>query len=98
MPEEDPKRPVSEITHVSLSNVRALHGQPGLPRPQRTPPGGHRPLAQSASATAAASPAVRPSLNPSAAVDLTPEEYAQVLAPRTSDASSFETPKSNDPQ
>jgi hypothetical protein len=98
MPEEHPKRPVSEITHLFLSNVRDLHGQPGMTRPQRTPPGGQQPLAQSASATAAASPAVRPSHNPSAAVDLTPEEYAQVLAPRASNSSSFEIPKSNDAQ
>src|SRR4051794_14143628 len=98
MPEEHPKRPVSEITHLFLSNVRDLHGQPGMTRPQRTPPGGQRPPAQAGSATAPASPAVRPSHSASAAVDLTPEEYAQVLGPRASNASPLEMGKSNDAQ
>src|SRR5215207_3148455 len=98
MSEEHPKRPVSEITHLFLSNVRDLHGQPGMTRPQRTPPGSQRPPAQAANITAAASPTVRPSHVASAAVDLTPEEYAQVLGQRASNASSLEMAKSNDAQ
>src|SRR4051812_20513623 len=98
MSQEHPKRPVSEITHLFLSNVRDLHGQPGMTRPQRTPPGGQRPQTPAGSVTAAASPALRSSPNASAAVDLTPEEYAQVLGPRALDSSASAAAKSSDGQ
>lgn len=39
MSDEAPKkRPISEISHLFLSNVRDMHAQ-GKPRPRRTPPG-----------------------------------------------------------
>ncbi len=56
-------RPLSEISHLFLSNVRDLP-KPGAPRPVRIPPGAPRAQA-------------RPAMHES--VDLTPEEFAEVF-------------------
>ncbi len=56
-------RPLSEISHLFLSNVRDLP-KPGAPRPVRIPPGAPRDQA-------------RPTMHES--VDLTPEEFAEVF-------------------
>src|SRR5687767_5446551 len=75
MSDEQPKRPVSEISHLFLSNVRDLAGN-GMPRPQRKPPAGQAPAPQAEPGpvdTRAGSHAA------AADVDLTPEEFAHVF-------------------
>lgn len=92
MTDETPKkRPMSEIGHLFLSNVRDMHAN-GQGRPKRTPPGGPRqpdsnqppvagtpgPLDPSLPPGGAVGPAYRPDLS----IDLTPEEFAEVFAER----------------
>jgi hypothetical protein len=69
MSEPQSKPPVNDISHLFLSNVRELAGK-GMPRPQRIPPGGQR---------AESAPAAMSGQNSGHAVDLSPEEYAEVL-------------------
>lgn len=61
----NPKRPLSEISHLFLSNVRDLP-KPGAPRPVRVPPGGGR-IQQDAR------------IQRDKSIDLTPEEFAEVF-------------------
>lgn len=70
MDDQQPKKkPLSEIGHLFLSDVRDRH-LGGAPRPQRTPPGG-----------SAKAPHAKPASAPrtDVSIDLTPEEYAQVF-------------------
>jgi hypothetical protein len=71
MDDQQPKKkPLSEIGHLFLSDVRDRH-MGGQPRPQRTPPGGQVPPAP---------PQRQPSLpRGDLSIDLTPEEFAQVF-------------------
>jgi len=66
MSDSNANRPLSEISHLFLSNVRDLP-KPGAPRPVRIPPGGQR--IESAPKPVA----------PQHSVDLTPEEFAEVF-------------------
>lgn len=73
MDDQQPKKkPLSEIGHLFLSDVRDRH-LGGAPRPQRTPPGG--------GSGGAKAPPARPASMPrtDVSIDLTPEEYAQVF-------------------
>lgn len=74
MDDQQPKKkPLSEIGHLFLSDVRDRH-LGGMPRPQRTPPGGKAPP-QGPPASPIPAPAPRSDVS----IDLTPEEYAEVF-------------------
>ena len=81
------KKPLSEIGHLFLSDVRDRH-LGGQPRPQRTPPGGAKasppaPHAEEQApqqpAPAAAMPSSFGRARHNVSIDLTPEEYAGVF-------------------
>ena len=63
-------RPISEISHLFLSSVRDVQTG-GASRPVRIPPGGAKPQAGAEDASPA---------HPAHSIDLSAEEYAQVLA------------------
>ena len=75
-PIPDPKKTLSEISHLFLSSIRDKQTN-GSPRPQRKAPG---PVAPDASDAAAPQPAgqEKPGPRTDLSVDLTPEEFAQV--------------------
>src|SRR5688572_22856283 len=84
MQDEQPKKkPLSEIGHLFLSSVREQH-LGGLPRPQRVPPGGAPPQ-----------PPQPPKRD--AGVDLTPAEYARVLAASDTGAAADAAPARRTP-
>ena len=68
----DPKKTLSEISHLFLSSIRDKQTN-GAARPQRTPPGQRKPEA-SPEQPAVPKPAPRTDIS----IDLTPEEFAQV--------------------
>lgn len=87
MSDDQPKRPVSEISHLFLSNVRDLTGG-GAPRPQRKPPAGQSSPAEAPTTDAgdragsgSRGPRARSNDAGTASVDLTPEEFAHVFGP-----------------
>src|SRR5687767_11397505 len=71
-PNLDPKKTLSEISHLFLSSIRDKQTN-GAARPQRTPPG-QRKEEPSPEQPAAPKPAPRTDIS----IDLTPEEFAQV--------------------
>src|SRR3954466_14524826 len=84
MPDDSPKkRPLSEIGHLFLSNVRDQH-LGGVTPPRRLPPGARAQqppqpvdgVEQQAAASDATSPPPSPA-RPNVSIDLTPEEFAR---------------------
>lgn len=68
------KKPLSEIGHLFLSDVRDRH-LGGQPRPQRTPPGGQAPQGPAGARQQPQSQPARTGVS----VDLTAEEFAQAF-------------------
>ena len=76
------KRPLSEIGHLFLSNVRDLHNN-GQGRPRRTPPSGPQQPPQTPAEPTPSDHAEPPGGRPfrtDFSIDLTPEEFAEVFA------------------
>ena len=78
-PNLDPKKTLSEISHLFLSSIRDKQTN-GAPRPQRKAPGPVKPGAEAPEAAAPqpAEPAKPQAPRTDLSIDLTPEEFAQV--------------------
>ena len=78
-PNLDPKKTLSEISHLFLSSIRDKQTN-GAARPQRTPPGQRKP--EQSPEVASPKPAPRTDIS----IDLTPEEFAQVYGGAAAEA------------
>ena len=92
-PPHDPKKTLSEISHLFLSSIREKHTN-GAARPQRKGPGLARPASEP---TPPQAPAPTPAPRTDLSIDLTPEEFAQVYGAGPVESPAAHAPLSAEP-